>query len=414
MLNESLQLKALRSPSIPEGTMKRNQLGLLVVACCAILLHTVASGQRALSPPNPSPQTRNPFRYQPAPTTRDPLLWPFSSQSIWNVPIGSKAVYVPAELETPTQGTLTVDEDYIVLTPNEPLLNVYENHVQWNKQGDRTLKDGNLIARLPIPKDWEVTARTWDGLTPNAGLAVLLHDGHTLFQTQPFAYDPRRGYATSLFVFPLQDIYGEGIRGAHGGSGLSCLGGTLRNDELSPSSGPIRHALKVNLFAAHNVYYNSELKGFRWPANRMDDIGATYGKQRTRSVPIPKAMRVGALLAIPASVRLDDLHLETVPGRMLGQAFQDYGAYDVDDTAWSVFAIETQWSPSGRFTTNFKKNWGFDFVAMKTSSPWSRDIARIYAALSVVDNNSPLSIGGGGIPRAPLAPPFAKSSASIH
>ncbi|HEY5590184.1 MAG TPA: hypothetical protein VIK55_04120, partial [Paludibacter sp.] len=26
--------------------------------------------------------------------TRDPLKWPFASNSIWNMPIGSKAVYV--------------------------------------------------------------------------------------------------------------------------------------------------------------------------------------------------------------------------------------------------------------------------------------------------------------------------------
>ncbi len=32
----------------------------------------------------------------PSPGTRDPLKWPFAATSIWNMPIGSGAVYVPA------------------------------------------------------------------------------------------------------------------------------------------------------------------------------------------------------------------------------------------------------------------------------------------------------------------------------
>jgi hypothetical protein len=39
-------------------------------------------------------------------------------------------------------------------------------------------------------------------------------------------------------------------------------------------------------------------------------------------------------------------------------------------------------------------------------SPWARDLQRIRPLLHVVDNNSATSIGGGGTPRQPLAPPF--------
>jgi hypothetical protein len=37
---------------------------------------------------------------------------------------------------------------------------------------------------------------------------------------------------------------------------------------------------------------------------------------------------------------------------------------------------------------------------------WYADVMAVFAALSVVDNNGPGSVGGGGVPRQPLAPPF--------
>lgn len=50
--------------------------------------------------------------------TRNPFLWPFSQGSIWNIPIGNGAIYVPAALKIPT-GT-SVDEDIIIMTPDAP------------------------------------------------------------------------------------------------------------------------------------------------------------------------------------------------------------------------------------------------------------------------------------------------------
>lgn len=341
-------------------------------------------------------------------STRNPLLWPFSVNSIWNTPIGSNAVYVNARLEKPEEGIITVDEDLIVLTPDAPLLEVYENNARWDRTKDRCVKTGKLLGKFPIPTSFVVSPKTWDGVTPNSGIAVLMPDKRTIVQGQPYSYCPEYGYATMLKVFKNNnDIYGDGTYGAHGGSKLSAIGGTLRNHELTPTSGPIRHALKINICGGKNMYFDSITKGFRWPAISSDDYaGRKYGT--LRKTPAVKECRMGALMAIPAIIKLDTLGFETVPGRILAQTFQDFGAYVVDDSGWNVFAIETEWSPTGRFTGEFKKNWGFDFVVYKESTPWSRDIAKIYNALHVVDNNSAVNIGGGGTPRAPLAPPFKK------
>jgi len=204
------------------------------------------------------------------PGTRNPLKWPFAQNSIWNMPIGSKAVYVHAGIEKATQAGMTIDEDYIVMTPESPLIDIYENYAGWDRNKSRCEIQGKLIFSAPIPKSFVVSPTTWDGLTPNAGLAVLMPDKKTIRQTQPFAFCDSTKGATSQYVFSNQDIYGHGMYGAHGGSGLSAIGGTLRVGELSPTSGAIRHALKVNLFGRKNFYYDSKTKGYRWPAITAD------------------------------------------------------------------------------------------------------------------------------------------------
>jgi len=45
-------------------------------------------------------------------------------------------------------------------------------------------------------------------------------------------------------------------------------------------------------------------------------------------------------------------------------------------------------------------------VAHGENSDWSHDLQIIRPLLQVVNNNSPTSVGGGGTPRQPLAPPF--------
>lgn len=339
--------------------------------------------------------------------TRDPLKWPFSQKSIWNMPIGSKAVYVHAKIEKATSWGMTLDEDYLVLSPESPSVPIYQNFAGWDRNKSRCTIDGNLLFSAPIPKTFIVSPETWDGATPNAGLAVLMPDKHTIKQTQPFAFcDPTKG-ATSQYVFEDTDIYSDGMYGAHGASGLSCIGGALRIHELTPSSGKIRHALKVNLYGKKNIYYDAETKGYRWPAKSADAYAAdNYLKLRTS--PAVKACRMGALLALPRKMNLDSLGFETQPAKILAQAFQDYGAYVVDDTGWDVYAIITEWSPEGRFADEFKKNWGISFSEGSKNTPWTRDMDRIFMNLHVVDNNSSLMIGGGGTPCMPLAPVFNK------
>ncbi len=198
--------------------------------------------------------------------TRDPLRQPFSSRSIWNMPIGDSAIYVPAVIERTMAMGMTVDEDIIVLTPEAPMTGIFTNYADWDRTADRCRIEGDQLFSAPIPSGFIVSSDTWDGLTPNSGLAVLMPDRRTIRQTQPFARCTANKPGTSHYVAANQDLYGEGYYGSHGGSGLSAIGGCLRVGELIPGAGPIRHALKVDLYAAKNLYYDTLTKGYRWPA----------------------------------------------------------------------------------------------------------------------------------------------------
>jgi len=339
------------------------------------------------------------------PAERNAYLWPFAQNSIWNTPIGSDARMVPAGIKQASQAGMTFDEDILVFTPDEPLLDVWYNPAGWDASKNRCEPDTSLaihktpFVSIPYPRGFEVSASTWDGSTPNSGIAVLLNDRETIWQGQPFAYcNPGSNDATILVDFGYVDLYGDGRKGAHGGSALSAIGGTVRLGELQPGS-VIRHVLKVNLYAAENLYYDNDTKGYRWPAFTADNYAADiYGGTF-------RPLRMGSLLALPESVH-DTLTLETEPARILARAFRDYGAYVVDDTYWDVYAIETEWGPQGRVVDEFEDTWGFPFHESSKNTPWSRDMDQIFTNLHVVDNNSIDSLGGGGSPRVPLAPPF--------
>ena len=59
---------------------------------------------------------------------RDPLKQPFSSKSIWNMPIGENAVFVHAQLEKAIAAGMTIDEDIIVMRPDAPLTEIFTNY----------------------------------------------------------------------------------------------------------------------------------------------------------------------------------------------------------------------------------------------------------------------------------------------
>lgn len=340
---------------------------------------------------------------------RDPYLWPFSKKSIWNVPIGKGALYNDASIPAVSKLCPGADEDVIIMTPNEKPFPVFYSDAGWSGLS-RCERTGNtLMLDLPIRENFYVESSE----ATNMAAAILGMDDTTVYQTQPFARCKGNDYATSMVNYPSVDLYGDGIEGAHGGSGLSSLGGTIRLGELVPK-GRIRHALKCSVQGAYSLFYSEETKGYRWPASKADDYASeVYGSLGN---PVEDC-RMGALLALPYWMDIDTLGFQTEPGRILARTCQEFGMYIVDDTdTLDAYKICVERSPDGRVEDEFSLTWGYSFSQENNPDhPWWKDMELLFSLLHVVTNNSIDNVGGGGEALAPEAPEFIqKYSLSVQ
>ena len=330
---------------------------------------------------------------------RDPWQWPFAKTSIWNMPIGSEAVYVPANLEP--SYSVGVDVQLLLKLdandPQRPVLATYDF------KKDRCSSSDELGFSLPFPDDYVVpdAGNSPYGLTPNSNFALLLPGDSTLFQGQLltrctaggpihmgawYRYANNRNYVS---------IYGSGNTGAdgQGASGMSNLGGTLRKGELTGKA-PIRHAIKINPFAQKYLYYSNAVPGYRWPATRADN----YASDANQYLGDNPKLVMGSLLAIPPNVTAESLNLTTEAGKKLFFTLQNYGAYFTEDAAWDHYDLIVERDAE----LEFEAQYGFSLE----SDTWKYDFFKLIQSLYIIDNNSPTSIGGGGTPRQPLAPDF--------
>jgi hypothetical protein len=191
----------------------------------------------------------------------------------------------------------------------------------------------------------------------------------------------------------------------------------IRQEEILPSAPPIRHALKVELFG-HKYYYssgsgNSSTHGRRlqpttpanggrtqyvWPATSSDNYCCWPGHPLAYNGTLP-ALAPGALLAIPRDLAAS-VKTTTVPGQKIKEALVSYGAYVVDDTAGDSAAVIFEAGSEAKFEQAYNMSIG------TSGGAWYDDLLALFQALHVVVNNKNTTVGGGGIPLAPLAPPI--------
>ncbi len=330
-----------------------------------------------------------------APATRDPFIQPFDSTSIWNMPIGSGAKYVNATIGS--RGFSTDTDWFIVTKASDPKVPTYmpptftqgrcsgttpQQQAQWHPEAAGPI---NVPSNLIIA---DATANPYS--TPNNTSAFLAPDGRTLINYNVTARCQAGGPLYGNW-FGQTDLYGDGIDGGHGGSGMSSIGGDIRTGELL-NNAPITHALKVNLWG-NWLYYSASTGGNRWPA-RLADGGAP--NQYKGSNP---ALKMGSLLALPPNATPESLGLTSTIGKKVFQALQNYGAYVVDDTGGDDNALDVEQQAQ----VEFKNATGH---SIDQDAGLISDFNKMIANVQVIDNNSPTSIGGGGTPRVPLAPPL--------
>ncbi len=317
---------------------------------------------------------------------RDPWVWPFSRESIWNMPIGAAAVYVPAGL-SPSKYASVDYERFYKLKANDPVRPIFApSGWQTRWPGDRTKQVGSM----PVPDDLMIPDAR-QGFTPNECSAFLMPNGRTVLQLEPTCRLERAGPIVGYPREPV-DLYGDGRLGSHWGSGLSTLGGSIRLGELIGKS-PIHHAIKINIWEL-NCYYSPSAKGFRWPADRNDNGAEKAYRGKNPS------LQMGSLLALKPELTLAKLGIKTRIGEQLFRALQDYGAYISDASGWDDYDLCVEKG----VVEEVKQQEGLDMSG--SSGPYFDDLMKIIAALSIIDNNGPKSVGGGGKPRRPLAPPL--------
>lgn len=379
----------------------------------------VFSGSPAISTPSPSVPS------QPTPTTpgqnttgqpsttvpgsRSKYSWPFSSKSIWNMPLGSSAQYVPLGMTPPTVGYAT-DEVYLPFSTSAPLRPVVDRAYWWPWVSGLTVSGARTGVDVRLPDGWLLPPPA-AGEYPNRASAALQADG--LAREFQYAVRPMASSAVSMSggLRAAYDLTGDGLTGpngmgAHGGSGMSAIGGTVRSGELT-SREPIRHALAVtmNMRKWGTAQGGKVNNGYRWPAIAADSgysqtaHASGYG---TLSSSGKDGVGMGSLLALPPAVDLSALKLETSQGAKLAWTYQNYGAYVVDDSVdpgnYDVHRLNVEEAVLSEYPA---VNTGFT-----TNTPFGRDMNKIFTRLAVVDNNGPASVGGGGVPRQPLAPGF--------
>lgn len=305
---------------------------------------------------------------------------PFAANSIWNTPIGSAARLVSARIK-PASG-FAADIIYLVRAQaSDRLRPVYE-------PGDIETRAGycggtNLLGQLLIADNFVLPGAV-PGDTPNNNSAFLSIDGQFVTEIAGLARCRAAGRVTGYLFQPVP-INGNGLGGAHGGSGLSALGGTIRTGELT-GTGPIPHALKIELWAAR-YYFRNPNALYRWPAEKADsyaigNYGGTFGQ-----------IRPGSLLVLNRSLSAGAIGIQTTIGAKIFEALVRYGAYIADDTFGDYTAMPIESAAYDEALASF----GYEF----DSQPVGDDINRILSNLLVVTNNGPRAIGGGGTPVFP-------------
>ncbi len=327
--------------------------------------------------------------------SRDKLLWPFAIESIWNKPLGAAAVHAPAQMDPPA--AVGRERTYfVVVGPNDPVRDVIEPV----GKPDAPCSGTKQLDTVPAPDDFVLSVEENTSIA-NA-TSLLMPDGHTLRELVNVA---RCDAAGPIFAYPgpTEDIYGLGLRGGQGGSGMSALGGSLRIGELTGRVA-IRHALKIDVWANRYLFYDPATPAscYRWPADRCDTNAAApapagYHGQNPDFVQ-------GALLALPAELTAAQLGLTTPPALLLFAALQDYGAYVVGDAGSDKVLFELE----SRAIDDFETTYGYSANSDQPGSEaWAADVRRLVTALDLITNNGPSSIGGGGAPRRELAPPLS-------
>jgi len=290
---------------------------------------------------------------------RNPYLWPFSSASVWNRPLGGGAEYSPI----PCRPFLAEGPLRNAQRPRHPLLGTAQDPL-WRLVVGGEARGAIRLAEANLPR-----AKMRDPLV------VLQRARRHAFELGGVTTRADGGLEAEDMAWMA--LNGPGVADQTGPAtpfGLSNLGGLLRVGELESG---IRHALSARVSRDRLAGGEFARPATVWPAR---------GNPAARGE--AQGLRVGSLLAIPPDVDIDALFGAEGPGRELAAALRDYGVYITGHTDMPFALMVDRGGLPG--TDNF--------------------LATLAPLLRLVANNQPETPGGGGVPRRELAPPLPGES----
>ena len=329
---------------------------------------------------------------------RDPWLWPFSRTSIWNMPIGSEAKY--ADIGFTPSIEFCMDGCYMLTTKeDDEYLDILGSGMgaRWPDDVSKLQSPGKTY----WPRDLTISKDSF----MNDCSTILQPDKRHYVQMQPTCrHEKGSSYVIGFAKYKpsiLYDIYENGELGSHWGSGLSAIGGTIRLGELF-SDEPIRHALKLNVWADKWLYWDEKERGYIWPADRSDTKPEKHADN-------PYLME-GSLVAIPRDLTPEEVGITCPIVKKMFVCLQDYGAYIVDDTVRDSYSLSIDYAAQQEVLekTGITMRGFFDRLPNEETREYGTDFVKMICCLKVITNNGPDSIGGGGIPCQPLAPDLPK------
>jgi hypothetical protein len=311
-------------------------------------------------------QLQNDARPVQSVKTRIASLWPFASNDPWNLPIGLGAKFAPIQspvFSNSKGGYLNSREwshPIFMARSNYPLRTIFHT-------------DGKVCAKV----------RAADYFLPDRQDDAHLHiiDANRSQVVETWRAKKRRDGNFTAQACYVNSLKGAGMYPYHHGTrayGGSAIAGLIRTHELTDG---IRHAIAVGTNGAGLNKKAPNGKCFVWPASACDNFyGTVYGSSGN--------LYMGSLLAIPPTVNINRLPLQTKQGKIIAKAMQDYGAYITDNAGGNlIFYAETA-------------------AASKIDPRIEGDLSTIAKYVKVLTNNRPETPAGGGKRRAPLAPPF--------
>ena len=306
---------------------------------------SVAAGEFAVASPKRATQSGH--------LARHPYLWPFSSASVWNRPLGSGAKFLPVPgksflADGPLENAMRSRRPFLG-SPSDPLRRIWVNGEARTdvRLAEKNLPGTNLNGSLVLLQQGRRYALELSGVTVRA-------DGD--LDVRAVARTDLAGSGADEFASDAKPF------------GLSNLGGLLRAGELENG---IRHALsaRVNRERLAGRSFPNPLTV--WPAAG----NAAGGESEIH-------LRIGTLLAIPPAVDIKKIAGDSGPAYELARALQDYGVY-VTGTIAAPFVLLADEAGAGKA---------------------DELITQLVPHLQVVTNNSPETAGGGGTPRRDPAP----------